>query len=569
MNKILFFIAITCFPVLSITTHAQNTNTNDINEIIIKRDDPVVVALDSLAFLLRLNNFPDYHDNKIITERFPKDFIPEYVDSIYAERMELLNQKSPIEFTHNSIVKSFISLYADRRRDLTERILGLAELHFPYFEEQLDAYNLPLELKYIAVIESALNPVARSRAGATGIWQFMYGTGKMYGLQVNSLVDERADVQKATSAACRHFQDLYKIYGDWYLVLAAYNAGPGNVNRAIRRAGGAKDFWAIRHFLPRETRNYVPAFIAVTYTMEYAEDHNLFPIPAPYSYDDIDTIHVRKQISFKAISELLDIPYDHIRYLNPSYRKGIIPYNSKEAYLLRLPKEHSGLFVSNEEEIYNYKTDEEIKQEELAAKMAETIVHVVRSGEVLGTIARKHGTTVREIQQLNNLRGTMIRQGQRLVVRAPQALSLPNISADNNVHVVKRGETLGLIANKYKVSVNSLQSWNKLPNTKIYPGQSIIVRHSGASNSNEQQIVQSEEIIEEEVFENIFVIDNNIEDLFCDNSEYFLYIVKKGDTLLDIANKYDNINVEDIIEFNKLNNVDVLNEGQAIKIYLP
>lgn len=532
----------------------------------IEPDDPVVRALDSLAQLLYLNSFPDYIEKRA-SENFPRDFIPEYSDSAYSERIEQLNQRSPIDFTYNARVKPFIKLYAVNKRELTERLLGLAELHFPYFEEQLDAYNLPLELKYIAVIESALNPVARSHAGATGIWQFMLGTGRMYGLQVNSLVDERADVHKATEAACRHFKDLYNIYEDWFLAMAAYNAGPGNVNRAIRRAGGAKDFWAIRHFLPRETRNYVSAFIAATYVMEYAEEHNLYAIPAPYAYSEIDTLHIKKQLSFNSISELLDIPYDHIRYLNPSFRKGIIPYKSQNQYVLRLPKDYSGLFVSNEEKIYNYKTDEQIKQEELAAKMAETIVHVVRRGEVLGTIAMKHGTTVREIQQLNNLRGTMIRQGQRLVVRAPQPLSLPNISKNNNVHVVRSGESLSLIASKYNVSINELNHWNNLTTSKIYPGQNIIIKNDKdivtADNDN-----QSEEIILDDDDFHVYEVDVEIEEILSDDTDYFLYIVKKGDTLLDIANKYEHISVEDIMEQNEIIEYDNLQEGRTLRIVL-
>ncbi|MFO8067373.1 MAG: LysM peptidoglycan-binding domain-containing protein [Bacteroidales bacterium] len=532
----------------------------------IEPDDPVVRALDSLAQLLYLNSFPDYIEKRA-SENFPRDFIPEYSDSAYSERIEQLNQRSPIDFTYNARVKPFIKLYAVNKRELTERLLGLAELHFPYFEEQLDAYNLPLELKYIAVIESALNPVARSHAGATGIWQFMLGTGRMYGLQVNSLVDERADVHKATEAACRHFKDLYNIYEDWFLAMAAYNAGPGNVNRAIRRAGGAKDFWAIRHFLPRETRNYVSAFIAATYVMEYAEEHNLYAIPAPYAYSEIDTLHIKKQLSFNSISELLDIPYDHIRYLNPSFRKGIIPYKSQNQYVLRLPKDYSGLFVSNEEKIYNYKTDEQIKQEELAAKMAETIVHVVRRGEVLGTIAMKHGTTVREIQQLNNLRGTMIRQGQRLVVRAPQPLSLPNISKNNNVHVVRSGESLSLIASKYNVSINELNHWNNLTSSKIYPGQNIIIKNDKdivtADNDN-----QSEEIILDDDDFHVYEVDVEIEEILSDDTDYFLYIVKKGDTLLDIANKYEHISVEDIMEQNEIIEYDNLQEGRTLRIVL-
>ncbi len=565
-----------CFIAIAILTATHNiySSTNDTVEVFtIKPDDQAVIALDSLAALLYFENLPDYSDLKATKDFFPVDFVPEYSDSVYQKRMEKLNRRSPIEFTYNARVKPFINLYAKNRRDLTERVLGLAELHFPYFEEQLDKYDLPLELKYVAVIESALNPVARSRAGATGIWQFMLGTGRMYGLMVNSYVDDRADVVKATEAACRHFRDLYNIYGDWHLVLAAYNAGAGNVNRAIRRAGGAKNFWAISSFLPRETRNYVPAFIAVTYVMEYAEEHNLFSVPPPYTYNDIDIIQVREQLSFSAISELIDVPYDHIRYLNPSFRKGVIPKNPSAPYVLRLPKKYTGLFIANEDKIYNFKTEEEIRQEQLAARMAETQIHVVRSGEVLGTIARRYGTTVREIQQLNNLRGTMIRTGQRLVVRAPQPLALPNISQEHNVHVVQRGESLSIIANRYRVSVNDLRAWNNLSGNTIFPNQRLIVRpgdsHEDIADAEELQEQDTADIKDEKFDLDISFeveVDEWHENLFFKDESYFIYIVKKGDTLTDIANKYDNVNVNDIMIINNLDNTETLEKGQAIKI---
>jgi membrane-bound lytic murein transglycosylase D len=544
---------------------AKSTEPDDV--FVIATDDPTIRALDSLAALLRIKNFPDYKKNKSASSIFPVGFVPEYSDSIYQTRIEEINQRTSMEFTYNSRVKSFIKLYAMNRRELTERVMGLSELHFPFFEEELDKYNLPLELKYIAVIESALNPVARSRAGATGIWQFMRGTGRMYGLQVNTLVDDRADIQKATVAACKHFRDLYKIYDDWFLALAAYNAGPGNVNRAIRRAGGAKDFWAISAYLPKETRNYVPAFIAVAYVMEYAEEHNLFPIPAPYSFNDIDTIHVKQMLSFKAVSELIDVPYDHLRYLNPAFRKGLIPQNNKEPYVLRLPKDYIGAFVTNETTIYSYKTTEQIRREELAATAVETTIHVVRSGEVLGAIARQYGTSVREIQQLNNLKGTTIRIGQRLVVKAPQSLSLPNISSENNVHVVKSGESLGIIANKYRIGVNDLKSWNNITASVIHPGQSLIVRNPGIKSSqikNTLAIVEidSESFIEDEE-------GDEDENLLIEENNYFMYVVKKGDTLYEIVNKHENITIEDIIELNDIDESEELQEGQELKILLP
>lgn len=457
-------------------TEAEYYAADSTEMFAIRPDDPIVSMLDSLA-LLKVFSLLDTLSKSDTIQRhsFPPGFVPQFSDSVYKARIERMNDNSPFDFVFNGWVKSYIELYGSRRRDLTERMLGLSKLYFPFFEEQLDRHNIPLELKYLAVIESALNPVARSRAGATGIWQFMYHTGRMYGLNTSSYVDERNDVTLSTIAACRHLVDLYNIYGDWSLVLAAYNAGPGNVNRAIRRAGGVKNFWLIRPYLPRETQNYVPAFIAVAYVMSHAEEHNLFPVPPLFTLHDVDTILVRQQLSLRTISDLLDIPLDHLRFLNPAFRQNIIPRREDQPYVLTLPKDHIGRFLANEDTIINHRTPEQIRQEELEARLAETTVYVVRQGDNLGSIARRYNTSVREIQSLNNLRGTVIHPGQRLIVRAP-AVPATASSATGNVHVVKRGETLGIIANRYRVSVNNLMQWNNLRGTVIHPGQQLIVR---------------------------------------------------------------------------------------------
>ncbi len=461
----------------------EEKSSSQVESIEISDDDPIVAMLDSLAALSVFSAIDRRADTTLQRRHsFPAGFVPAFSDSVYQRRMEALNARSPFEFVYNPSVRNFINLYANNRRVLTERMLGLGELYFPMFEEQLDRHNIPLEMKYLAVVESALNPTARSRVGATGLWQFMFHTGRAYGLGVNSYVDDRSDPLLATIAACEFLNDLYDIYGDWSLVIAAYNAGPGNINRAIRRAGGVKDFWLIRHYLPRETRNYVPAFIAVTYVMEHADEHNLFAVPPVYTYLDVDTVIVRQEISLRNISRLLDIPLDHLRHLNPAFRQNIIPHRAEKPYVLRLPKEYMGVFLANEEAIYNFRTPEQIRQEELAARMAETTVHVVARGEVLGSIARRYGTTVREIQQLNNLQGTLIRPGQRLVVRAPATPASP-VRTTANVHVVRRGESLSLIANRYRISVNNILEWNNLSSSVIYPGQQLIIRPPESSAS--------------------------------------------------------------------------------------
>jgi len=296
------------------SSFSQNNILNDSNNkdlttanITLIPDNPVAAMLDSLANS-RFFNFDDSCDIFYNKYNFSEEYIPSYDDSTYRTRIKILDDKSPFDLVYNQDVRSFIELYAIKKRKLTARILGLAKLYFPYFEAQLDKFGLPLELKYLAVAESALNPVATSPAGAKGIWQFMYYTGKQYDLEVTSYIDERNDPYKSTIAACRHFIDLYNIYNDWTLVIAAYNCGAGNVNKAIRRAGGETNFWKIRQFLPAETQSYVPAFIAVNYVMNYAKEHNIYPIMPKITHYQIDTVQIKQLITFKQISEVINIP---------------------------------------------------------------------------------------------------------------------------------------------------------------------------------------------------------------------------------------------------------------------
>jgi len=461
------------------STVAQQTiaqQPDSLQTVIITPDDHISAMLDSLA-QLKIFQSIDARNEQIAGQRVhPRDFVPVFPDSVIAQRIRAMNDRSPFQFVFNDAVRSFIDLYANRRRSLTERMLGMAQLYFPLFEEQLDRHNVPLELKYVAIIESALNPTARSRVGATGLWQFMFHTGRMYGLEVNSFVDDRMDVIRSTIAAAEHLVDLYEIYGDWKLVLAAYNAGPGNVNRAIRRAGGVKDFWKISPFLPRETRNYVPAFIAVAYVMQHAQEHNLFPIAPRFSYFEVDTIKVHQEISLRSVSQFTGLELDVLRYLNPTFRQNIIPRNENNPYVLRIPSEYTPLFLANQQTIQNYRTADEVRQQELAAQMEETTVHIVRSGEVLGSIARRYGTTVGQIQRLNNLRGTTIRPGQRLVVNAPAGARQEATASTASVHTVRSGDTLTEIAARYGVTVRNLLDWNNLSSSNIRVGQRLRVR---------------------------------------------------------------------------------------------
>lgn len=513
------------------------------------KDSPVLAMLDSLSTLKY------YGDHEFSTDvdslniyKYEEGFVPVFPDSVYLERINTLNRQTTIELAYNNTIRDYIKLYTGKRRDLTARMLGLAEIYFPLFEEHLDRFDMPLELKYLAVVESALNPTAGSWAGAKGLWQFMYGTGKVYGLKVTSLIDERFDPFQATIAACEHMSDLYDIYGDWSLVMAAYNSGAGNVNKAIRRAGGVKSYWAIWPFLPRETRGYVPAFTAVYYSMSYAAEHNIYPVHPGIMYHETDTVTVHDVLSFDQINEMLGVPMDQIELLNPLYKKGIIPYEDDEHFVLCLPKEYIGDFINNEQDLYAYKTIKGTDKDKLLAeikKAQERTIHVVRSGENLGLIAQKYHVYISQIKAWNGMRKTTIYPGQKLVVYPsakynPQAVaatpsSKPS-SKPNGTHTVRSGENLGLIAKKYGCSVADLKSWNNLSKNTIQPGQKLKVNKPPAP----------------------IVID--------ENAEYVYHTVKSGDTLWDIAKLYDGVTVNQIKQLNNITNARRLKPGDKIRI---
>lgn len=350
---------------------------------------------------------------------------PYFSDSVYIQRLSML--PNVMEMPYNEIIRKFIDLYAVRLRDRVSLMLGVCNLYIPIFEEALDAYNLPLELKYLPVIESALNPSAVSRVGASGLWQFMLGTGKLYGLETNSYVDERLDPIKSTWAAARYLRDLYNMYKDWNLVIAAYNCGPGNINKAIKRAGGNSDYWAIYNYLPKETRGYVPSFIAANYIMTYYCKHNICPMETS-TPQVTDTVQVSKNIHLDQIAHVCNIDLRELKSLNPQYRRNIIP-GETGLQTLRLPQNFVGCFIEHEDSIYNYNRDQYfsnrkiVKVEEKVGKGrsrgysgGSTTYHKIRSGETLGTIARKYGVTVSQLKRWNNLKGHNIRAGKRLKI---------------------------------------------------------------------------------------------------------------------------------------------------------
>lgn len=411
-------------------------------------------------------------------------------DSLKA-RLAKLNQKTPFNVVYNPSLENVIKSFLTRKRGLMQRMLTTSQFYFPLFEQQLDNHDIPLEMKYLSIVESALNPKARSRVGATGLWQFMYGTGKMYKLNVTSYIDERSDPIKSTEAACKYLSKLYEIFGDWDLALAAYNSGPGNVNKAIRRSGGYKNYWNIRRNLPRETAGYLPAFLATMYIFEYAEQHDLVRRKIERPYFETDTIHVKTLITFDQISELIGISTDELKILNPSYKLNVIPYIDGKPHILRLPKSVMGKFVANEEAIYAH-VEKELKSKEsplpklVKAAAENRIRYRVKSGDYLGKIAERYGVGVSQIKRWNGLRSSNLRIGQRLTIfprripgaavasnqtkttTTPQTQSFP---PGTKIHTVRSGDSLWTISRKYPgVSVDKLKQWNGLNSNNLKPG---------------------------------------------------------------------------------------------------
>lgn len=428
--------------------------------------------------LLEIQNGPG--NDSIVVVDLPTDTLK--------ARLALMDEKTPFNITYNPSLESVIKSFLTRRRDLMQRMMTASQFYFPLFEQELDNQDIPLEIKYLAIIESALNPRARSRVGAKGLWQFMYSTGKMYGLDVSSYVDERHDPILATKAASKYLAKLYEIFNDWDLALAAYNSGPGNVNKAIRRSGGYENYWNIRPFLPRETAGYLPAFLATMYIFEYAEEHGLQYKKADRPYFETDTVHVKNLITFDQIAKLVDISTEELEMLNPAYKLNVIPKVKGKDYALRLPKSKIGKFVANEEQIYAYVKKEMDSLEKPLPQMiaAESqIRYKVKSGDYLGKIAERYGVGVSQIKSWNGLRSNNLRIGQRLTI-FPRKPYIPEktvaksntsksatgtVAGNSKTHTVQPGDSLWTISRKYPgVSIENLREWNGLSGNNLKPG---------------------------------------------------------------------------------------------------
>ncbi len=562
-------------------------------------DNRIAAALDSLSTLKYFesteNTWKQLNTNKY---NFLPNFVPTYPDSVYYYRMQRLDVGSPISLVYNQRVRAFIDLYANRKRGTTERVLGLAQMYFPMFEQQLDKYNIPLELKYLAIVESALNAKARSSAGAGGLWQFMYYTGKIYGLELTSYVDDRNDPLKATVAACRHFNDLYNMYHDWLLVLAAYNSGPGNVNKAIRRSGGKMTFWEIMPYLPKETRDYVPAFIAVNYVMAYSNEHNIYPAMPRILYHETDTIAVHQPLTLSILSDKLSVSISDLEFLNPTFRTGFIPATPANPFYIRLPKKSIADFLNNELALYAYYQlkgydASQFKLQDNADYdlITKRITHKVRNGETISGIARKYDCTSSEIKKWNKLKKSSLYKGQALKIyvksqqpkiqaKAPKTVPVKQEVADNSnsqpdeqpvasvtsksttksvspkYHLVKRGESLGKISSKYNVSTKELMGWNNMKSSTIQIGQKIRINAPGRTVVDESVAVNKEKESKKPVVQ---------QNQASSGTKY--HVVRTGEYLTKIATTYG-VSSDDLVTWNSLESSNLL-VGQKLRVNQP
>ena len=451
-------------------------------------DLPEAAALDKkwLEELYSISLYDTIY--KTVTElEYEPIYYPELSTDTLKARLKRLNAKTPFNVEYNPSLESVIKRYLKHRRTSLERLMGLSHFYFPMFEQEFDNYNIPLEMKYLAIVESALKPRARSRVGATGIWQFMYGTGKEHDLDVSSYVDDRSDPIKSTTAAAQYLGRLYKIFGDWDLALAAYNSGPGNVNKAIRRSGGYKNYWNIRQNLPRETAGYVPSFLATMYIFEYAKEHGFKPERPAFQYIETDTVHVKQMISLDHVSEVTGVKIEELQFLNPSYKLDIIPKVKGKVYVLRLPREAIGKFVTNEDAIYAYANAEFNKREKPLPQLAnndDKIRYRVKNGDYLGKIARRYGVRVSQIKQWNGLRSNNLKIGQRLTIYPRNYSKSSKTNTPKKVvntegkqtYKVKSGDSIWAIAQKFSgVSVQNIKDWNDISGNKLKIGMTLVV----------------------------------------------------------------------------------------------
>ncbi|MEM0517438.1 lytic transglycosylase domain-containing protein [Aequorivita flava] len=441
-----------------------------------------------LKELYKSDLFDDFY-NSVANQNFDPVDYDELPTEVLKQRLKELDARTPFKVEYNPSLESVIKQYLKNRRRGLERLMGLSEYYFPLFEQELDKHNLPLELKYLAVIESALNPKAQSRVGATGLWQFMFPTGKMFGLDVSSYVDERSDPYLATEAACKYLKSLNNSFNDWDLALAAYNSGPGNVSKAIRRSGGMTNYWSLRNYLPRETAGYVPAFLATMYIFEYAQEHGFKKQSARIPFVATDTIRVKQQITLDQVAKLTNLDREELEFLNPAYKLGIIPVIKNENYVLRLPLTAVGTFVTNENAIYTFAQEEQEEAEKPLPELfeqPEKLRYRVKRGDYLGRIAERYGVGVSQIKKWNGMRSNTLRAGQNLIIYPRKSVqdiasnsAVQGSNSSEKTYTVRNGDSLWSISQKFPgVSVQNIKKWNDISGTNLKPGTKLKI-HKG------------------------------------------------------------------------------------------
>ncbi|MEZ7498459.1 LysM peptidoglycan-binding domain-containing protein [Flavobacterium sp. Arc3] len=542
--------------------------------------DEMASCVDSL-WMKELTNLELYNDITSDIENINMDAKVDYElpTELLKSRLEAMNAKSPFKIEYNQSLENVIKSFLKYRKHSFERLMAISEYYFPMFEEAFAKQNVPLEIKYLSIVESALNPKAVSRMGATGLWQFMYQTGKQYNLKIDSYVDERSDPLKSTAAAAKYMSNMYSIFGDWELVLASYNSGPGNVSKAIRRSGGKQSYWDIRKHLPKETQGYVPAFLATMYLYEYHNEHGIKADRAVVQHFATDTIMIKKEMSFKQVADLLDVPVSQLQLLNPSYKLNIIPFYNDEHHYLRLPTEKIAAFVSNEDKMYAYiqheidvkenpfrnskavaKNDESTSETKTISR-TKTKYYKVRRGDNLGSIANKYDVAVSEIKKWNGLRSNTIAYGKSLKIITTESVvqivkkepKMEIASADVKVvkevkvlkevkrdtvpansataYIVQKGDNLNSIAQKNNVTVAEIKEWNHLSSTTVQLGTSLKVAETNTDPKTE------------------LVAEAELKDIE--------YTVQKGDNLGNIAKKFGT-SLADLKEWNQLSDYNIV-----------
>jgi membrane-bound lytic murein transglycosylase D len=547
------------------------------------------VKTDSLWMNQIGNSLDIYNDvvTEINTVNIDKDIDIELPTELLKERLAKMDAKSPFNIEYNQGLENLIKSFLKYRKKAFANQMAVAQYYFPIFEEALAKQNVPLEIKYLAVVESALNPKAVSRMGATGLWQFMYNTGKQYNLNIDSYIDERSDPLKSSEAATQYMSNMFRMFNDWDLVLASYNSGPGNVTKAIRRSGGQRNFWNIKKFLPKETQGYLPAFLATMYIYEYHNEHGIVPKQALVRHFETDTVMVKKEMTFAQVSDLLDVPIEQLEALNPCYKRNVIPNYDGNNHFLRLPLCKVAVFTSNEDKIYAYVGSEVDKREKtiqynkspltknssLLASNAKVKYYKIKRGDNLSEIANSNDVTIEDLKKWNHLKGNSLVAGKSLKIMIEKEVVDTNtaivsnqdknkvitvkdntavvatqskttvekkdslITNATNFYVVVKGDNLNTIAKKYNTTVAEIKEWNHLTSVNIKLGSSLKVSNT---------VLESNEVVAEVPV--VVPVSAELRDI--------KYEVQKGDNLVTISKKFGT-NVVDLKHWNHLHSNDL------------